>query len=470
MNLRQFTKWTGKRSPPLLFALKVIWLLSIFTGEYLGFWKASHDCAPWPKSPSWNIRSSASRQELSHNDHRQIDSTARPYNIMIIGDPQLTDKYSYGRKGVIQWITEFYSDQYMRRNWKKLNRKLRPDAVVFLGDLMDGGREWPDDREWKEEVNRFKALFKPLDSSTKVLYMAGNHDVGFGDGIRADIVNRFKGEFGDTSYELFLDSHSIVVIDSVSMSSSDPNIHQQPRDFVREIRPSDKPRILFTHVPLYREPSPISGAYRSEPPEDLCGPLRQSKKQIRQGAGYQYQNLMTKELSDYILTQTQADFVFSGDDHDYCEVIHKVGNRQVPEISVNTFSMAQGVRYPGVVLLSLSAAEDSKTESYANKLCLLPDQISIFIRYAILFGLSVLVLFCNNLLEIYGLLKSGSTSPTIPSYRQDVNKDDQRKNKYLSQNRIHLGKCLDAFKRTANNIRQVAIPSILFYLFCALVL
>lgn len=65
---------------------------------------------------------------------------------MIVGDPQLTDKYSYGRKGVIQWITEFYSDQYMRRNWKKLNRKLRPDAVVFLGDLMDGGREWPDDR------------------------------------------------------------------------------------------------------------------------------------------------------------------------------------------------------------------------------------------------------------------------------------------------------------------------------------
>jgi hypothetical protein len=325
--------------------------------------------------------------------------------------------------------------------------------------------------EWKEEVKRFKNLFKPLDSSTKVLYMAGNHDLGFGDGIRSNIVNRFQGEFGDTSYELFLDSHSIVVVDSVSMSSSDPNIHQQPRDFVREIRPSDKPRILFTHVPLYREPSPISGAYRSEPPEDLCGPLRQSKKQIRQGVGYQYQNLMTKELSDFILTQTQADFVFSGDDHDYCEVVHKVGNRLVPEISVNTFSMAQGVRYPGVVLLSLSAAEVSKNESYANKLCLLPDQISIFIRYAILFGLSVLVLLCSNLLEGYGYLKlGGGSSPTMPSYRQDVDKADARKNKYLSQHRIHLGKCVDALKRTAKDIRQVAIPSIFFYLFCALVL
>lgn len=74
MNLRQFTKWSGKRSPPLVFALKVIWFLSIFTGEYIGFWKASHDCAPWPKSPSWNTRSSASRQELSHDDHRQVES------------------------------------------------------------------------------------------------------------------------------------------------------------------------------------------------------------------------------------------------------------------------------------------------------------------------------------------------------------------------------------------------------------
>jgi hypothetical protein len=65
---------------------------------------------------------------------------------MIIGDPQLTDKFSYGRKGIIQWLTEFYSDLYMRRNWKKLNRIAKPDAVVFLGDLMDGGREWTDDQ------------------------------------------------------------------------------------------------------------------------------------------------------------------------------------------------------------------------------------------------------------------------------------------------------------------------------------
>jgi hypothetical protein len=208
----------------------------------------------------------------------------------------------------------------------------------------------------------------------------------------------------------------------------------------------------------------------SQPPEDLCGPLRQKKKQITQGVGYQYQNLMTKELSDFILTQSQADIVFSGDDHDYCEVVHTVANRLVPEISVNTFSMAQGVQYPGVVLLSLFADNVPKAESYATKLCLLPDQISMFIRYAILFGISVIALFANNILEQYGYSIISNMSPVIPSYRQDADRVDAKEHRHLSKNLILLFKCTEAMKRTAKEVRQIAIPSILFYLFCVVML
>ncbi|GAB5590987.1 hypothetical protein Unana1_05887 [Umbelopsis nana] len=399
-----------------------------------------------------------------------IEGTPAPYNILIIGDPQLTDKFSYGRTGIIQWLTELYSDLYMRRNWNNLNRKLKPDTIIFLGDLMDGGREWTDDSEWSNEVKRYKKLFQPTDNNVKVLYMAGNHDLGFGDGIKADTVKRFKSEFGDTSYELQFDNHSIVVVDSVSMSSSDPNIHQYSRDFVNRLKPSNKPRILFTHVPLYRRPSPISGTIMSQPPEDLCGPLRQKKKQITQGVGYQYQNLMTKELSDFILTHSQADVVFSGDDHDYCEVFHSVGDRVVPEISVNTFSMAQGVQYPGVVLLTLFAGEVPKIESYATKLCLLPDQISIFIRYGILFGVSIIALLAYNLIELYGYSIIGNSSPTIPSYRQEAHKAEAKEHRHLSKNLILVSRCIEALKRTAKDVRQIAIPSILFYVFCVVML
>jgi len=33
----------------------------------------------------------------------------------------------------------------MRRNWEYLMRQ-EPGTVIFLGDLMDGGREWEDDK------------------------------------------------------------------------------------------------------------------------------------------------------------------------------------------------------------------------------------------------------------------------------------------------------------------------------------
>jgi hypothetical protein len=50
------------------------------------------------------------------------------------------------RQGILLSLTQFYSDIYMKRNFALLNSALKPDAVLFLGDIMDGGREWLDDR------------------------------------------------------------------------------------------------------------------------------------------------------------------------------------------------------------------------------------------------------------------------------------------------------------------------------------
>lgn len=41
-------------------------------------------------------------------------------------------------------ITQFYTDLYMKRNWKYLHYYLEPQDTVFMGDLLDGGREWDD--------------------------------------------------------------------------------------------------------------------------------------------------------------------------------------------------------------------------------------------------------------------------------------------------------------------------------------
>ena len=61
--------------------------------------------------------------------------------IALVADPQLTEPYSYGHSGLLETIVEYYSDQYMAKSFRLLQWWLDPEAVFFLGDLFDGGRE-----------------------------------------------------------------------------------------------------------------------------------------------------------------------------------------------------------------------------------------------------------------------------------------------------------------------------------------
>jgi hypothetical protein len=65
---------------------------------------------------------------------------------MLIGDPQITDDLSYQRTGVVMEVTKFISALYMKRNYKHLIRSLEPSDVFFMGDLMDHGRDWDEQK------------------------------------------------------------------------------------------------------------------------------------------------------------------------------------------------------------------------------------------------------------------------------------------------------------------------------------
>ncbi|KAF7731761.1 hypothetical protein EC973_008275 [Apophysomyces ossiformis] len=351
--------------------------------------------------------------------------------LMLIADPQITDAYSYKRTGILQYLTEFYSDLYMHRNYHHLLRQLEPQAIIIMGDLMDGGREW-EDPEWYQELSRFKKLF---DTTIPVHYMVGNHDIGFGDGIKPSVSRRFTSAFGPTNYLINTTNYTLVVVDTVSLSASNPELRQEVHSFLNQPLP-DTPRILMTHVPLYREDTAD------------CGPSRQTRKKggIRQGVGYQYQNLMTKELSQQLLEQIKPVAVFSGDDHDYCLVRHTYGKEEEAiEITVPTFSMAQGVQYPAVLLLDTS-------EDLTTKLCWLPDQISIFIGYGFLFGLTLTILTGKHVYRWFRIQKSLS--------KQSLEELSvlKRSRQHRSLRRISLSWLKD--------IRDIAIVSMLLYVFC----
>lgn len=161
------------------------------------------------------------------------------------------------------------------------------------------------------------------------------------------------------------------------------------------------PLVLFTHIPLYR------------PDGKHCGPLRE-KGTIRPGVGFGYQNTLGKQATSYLLSQIRPMVVFryvlsfefliqakdhiSGDDHDYCEHIHRaVISQPVREVTVKSLSMAMNVRRPAFQLLSLFPASywDDLHPTYVDIPCLLPDQLGIYLNvYIPCFLLSFVIVIC----------------------------------------------------------------------------
>lgn len=298
--------------------------------------------------------------------------------------------------------------------------------------------------------------------------LPGNHDVGFGTGVQLGVRDRFNARFGETNRVDVLGNHSFVSIDAPSLAAysqfeisgqSYPgtveerqHIWKPAMNFLDGIQSSaatvvadqmaeyypdhdydtsskhvvgesdikstsrrspakhlvNLPVVLLTHVPLYRDPGTD------------CGVLRERGHAISISGGYQYQNTLTRELSNEVAQKVSnaGDIVhiFSGDDHDYCDVYHRynigsIGKNRSPkptsvrETTVKSFSWAMGVRKPGFQLLSLWNPVDADGESLHSAqptaqthLCLLPDQIGILINYGKLAGFTILVLLARAVL------------------------------------------------------------------------
>lgn len=68
------------------------------------------------------------------------DSGVRSTHMLLVADPQILDAHSYpGRNPWLVWLSQQIVDLNMRKSWRAA-QALRPDVVVFLGDMMDNGR------------------------------------------------------------------------------------------------------------------------------------------------------------------------------------------------------------------------------------------------------------------------------------------------------------------------------------------
>lgn len=388
----------------------------------------------------------------------------------LIADPQLVDPHTYAHRGLILEATMFYTDLFMARSYSLLNKILLPQSIIFLGDLLDGGREWSTSKDtwksrkadprtpgredwdtydrayWEKEFVRFNDIFPVIPGRRSIRTLPGNHDLGIGNGVNEGVATRFKAFFGDTNSVHTIGNHTFVLIDSVSLENTEnPKIYEPPRRFLDEftstipsprkilqqspelrssqVYNADKggppatieapiaplPKILLTHVPLYRLPN------------TPCGPLREKSKAIEIRGGFQYQNVLLYETSADVLKKVKPVLVASGDDHDHCEVTHTGATGMVKEITVKSFSMAMGMKRPGFLMLSLwNPVKEGVIEGGGDpstvqaKLCLLPDQMGIWKTYVLLFGITKFMVTLSVVWAWYKGRKGKGNEPLLP--------------------------------------------------------
>ncbi|KAI8899629.1 Metallo-dependent phosphatase-like protein [Globomyces pollinis-pini] len=314
-------------------------------------------------------------------------------NALVIADPQLTDAYSYKQsRGILLSLTEFYSDIYMKRNFARLQSSLNPSVVIFVGDLMDGGREWTDAQyinnslndRFYEELVRFRKVFRLRNEKTLTLGVAGNHDIGFGYTIIPYAYSRYLSTFGRLNTITTVANHSIIALDTIGLSGRpESQAYKTAHEFLQSLTLDSvgpERRILLTHVPFWR------------PENSECGPRRRAKP-LTNRRGYQYQNFIQPDIANNVLRAIKPDLIISGDDHDDCVYVHRIDGMEITEHSVGTFSWLQGNIYPAVGVMSFRPLHakpySMDAKSYSLEICSLPQQLPIYYWYICLLVISL---------------------------------------------------------------------------------
>ncbi|XP_076883940.1 uncharacterized protein C630.12-like [Bidens hawaiensis] len=384
--------------------LCVIWAVTLLYGEKFAFWIPSYWTCPWP-----------------------MDTTNNPSDyvkIAVIADPQLMDRTSLNLapKSLTLEIVQFYTDIYMRRAMLASVMPFKPDMVLFLGDYFDGGPVLSDD-EWQDSLNRFRHIFdiKNLERVTnnRVYFISGNHDIGYAAyySHKPEVITRYEKVFGSRNYHFGAGEVEFVAVDAQTLDGQSQQYQTSASwTFVNNVSRDSvlPPRVLLTHIPLYRPDWTSCGSKRSSPIIN---------QRISRATGYNeimYQNYVTEETTNKLLDSIKPVLVLSGHDHDQCTVTHIAKHGAVVEHTLGTISWQQGNLYPSFMLLTASKVTTSNaSDAVSTRLCLLPAQTFIYMWYILLFvvtlvailvwptnGLNINLHIGENARNILGIFKS----------------------------------------------------------------
>jgi hypothetical protein len=420
--------------------LVLAWLPIVAWHEHVAFRATSASCA-WP--------------ELEGTTSASPDA-----RVAVIADPQVTDFTSYrsfAPKG--SWTLaaiERVSDAYQHRAFRLAVLPKRPERVLFLGDLLDGGWLTADDETFDATARRFERIFRwpgrdetrSSDSPSsetdehKKTHMSvhGNHDVGYASRAESfpEIRKRHESRFGVSNYVERVGGVDVVGVNAMALDG-DPRSEaaKETWAFVDALSVQQNvssrnrpPRVLVTHLPL-----PKASYAPGSCGESRFGPVIQPRTR-RTRRGVEYQDYLSDGSARRLLRATRPSLVLAGHDHDRCVASHEISGAvfrargdgdgdgdgdatgrdgdatdhagvtvSVTEITLGTFSWLMGNPKPSFALMTLrgevpSAAAEGTAKYVDTAICELPEHLAGVWSYAYLGGFSAFVLLVAPSLRV----------------------------------------------------------------------
>ncbi|XP_031551473.1 metallophosphoesterase 1-like [Actinia tenebrosa] len=241
-------------------ACLVILILTVVIGDYLSFYKTS---------VTWKI------------PDREEDGSLC---VLAVSDPQIQG-FNGELPSILGYITRWDADRYLSHAFEAAVKFVKPDVIIFLGDLLDEGFESTNE-EFSVYTQRFDRIFNVPNDIHKI-YLAGDNDIG-GEGpdvLSSQTVGRFTKHFGPLNDIINIKSFQFVKINTVSFLRFSVPAYKEEKEtynatlqFIHGISSrmkDDTTTIVLAHAPLPNMPSDLYHEFisKTKPKISLAGHL-----------------------------------------------------------------------------------------------------------------------------------------------------------------------------------------------------
>ncbi|CAF4569108.1 unnamed protein product [Rotaria sp. Silwood1] len=400
----KFKPWNSRRCQVLI----IIGILVVFINEVLFYQWTSLN---WP-----NIEEIAKKPSVE--------------KLLLVADPQLIGEKD---EGILGFITRREADRYLAKTFPQANAYVKPDWIIFLGDIFDEGLSASDD-EFKRYFNRFNSIFDYKNHEQRYIIIPGDNDVGgeyHGDE-QPILRQRFRNYFGRIIALYHQNDIQFLKLDMDMFDSFAEGKHDAIMEQMQNRPMTANFRIVLNHWPILTRTARFIKPFINELEPNI---ILKGDSHHLSIISYDRINMITKVLVKEHLSQS----IFSLDLNQ---------KNFIYEISVPTCSYRMGVERIGYVVLLL----DSESKTAHLTILSTPRRylaLYLYLIYAILgliFDWEHMVLrklqqvhrngITSTLNNVDRNQKSESeTSEDISSSSEDEEEDDEEQNnKKLMQN------------------------------------